>query len=107
MPNHLLIYVIVILNALCQLMLIWSLKKLGRRRLGYMAFAAALPLTAAVLMRILVYAGLIHGRVAEQTQVEHLLTRAMGIVLIAGPWLTTAAAVLCRRNRKVQEGALA
>jgi len=106
MPDHLLIYVIVILNALCQLMLLWSLKSLGRTRLGFMAFAAALPLTSAVIMRILVSAGLIHSRLAEQSHVEHLLTQAMGILLIAGPWLTTAAAVLYRRNRKVQEGAL-
>jgi hypothetical protein len=106
MPDHILIYVIVILNALCQLLLIWSLKMLGRRRFGFMAFAAALPLASALFMRILVSAGLIHGRLAEQSQVEHLLTQAVSILLIAGPWLTTAAAVLYRRNRKIQEGAL-
>jgi hypothetical protein len=72
-----------------------------------MAMAAAVPLATAVFMRILVYAGLIHGRVAEQSQVEHLITQFMGIVLIAAPWLTTAAAILYRSNRKVQDGALA
>lgn len=106
MPNHFLIYVIVILNALCQLMLIWSLKKLGSKRFGYMALAAALPFSSAVIMRILVYAGLIHARVAEQSSIEHFITQAMGILLIAGPWLVTAAAVF-RRTSRVQEGAVA
>jgi len=72
-----------------------------------MAFAAALPLTLALVMRVLVYAGLIHGRLAEQSQVEHLLTQAVSILLIAGPWLATAAAVLYRGNRKLREAALA
>jgi|SRR6185369_14239426 len=107
MPNHLLIYLIVVLNALCQLMLIWSLKALGSTRFRFMAIAAALPLTLAVIMRILVSAELIHGRLVEQSHVEHLLTQAAGILLVAGPWLVTAAAVLYRRNRKIREGALA
>jgi len=107
MPDHILIYVIVILNALCQIMLIWSLKTLGRRRLGFMAVAAVLPLASALFMRILVYAGLIHGRIAEQSLIEHLLTQAVSILLIAGPWLVTVTAVLYRKNRKAQETALA
>ncbi|BCS54261.1 hypothetical protein [Geobacter sp. SVR] len=107
MPNHLLIYAIVIMNALCQLMLIWSLKALGKTRITFMALATALPLMSAVIMRGLVATGLIHGRLAEQSQLEHLLTQAMGILLIAGPWLVTAAAVLYRRNRKIRECSMA
>jgi len=107
MQDHILIYVIVALNALCQLILIWSLKKLGKQRVFFMAAAGLLPLLTALFMRGLVATGLIHGHLVEQSQLEHIFTQAMGILLVAGPWLTTAAAVLFRRNRKVQEGALA
>ena len=107
MQDHILIYVIVALNALCQLILIWSLKKLGKQRVFFMAAAGLLPLLTALFMRGLVATGLIHGHLVEQSQLEHVFTQAMGILLVAGPWLATAAAVLFRRNRKVLESALA
>lgn len=107
MPDHILIYVIVILNALCQIMLIWSLKALGKNRITFMAIASALPLMSALIVRALVAAGVIHGRLTEQSQLEHLFTQAMGILLIAGPWLVTAAAVLYRKNRRIRDCSMA
>ncbi len=100
MQDHILIYFIVALNALCQLILIWSLKKLGKHRVFFMAAAGLLPLTAALFMRGLVAAGFIHGRLVEQSQLEHIFTQTMGVLLVAGPWLVTITAILYRRSGK-------
>jgi hypothetical protein len=105
--NHLLIYLIVLLNALSQIMLIWRLKSLGTSRFAYMGLAAALPLVLSAMVRTLVALGVINGRVADQSHLEHLLTQIMSILLIAGPWLTTAAAVMSSRGRKGRTLAIA
>jgi hypothetical protein len=97
MSDHVLIYLIVILNTLCQVMLIWRQKRVGNTRWLFIGIAVAVPLLLAVIMRTLVAGGMIHGHVAEQSNSEHLITKAMSIMLIAGPWLATMAAVL--RNR--------
>ena len=102
MQDHILIYVIVALNALCQLILIWSLKKLGKQRVFFMAAAGLLPLITALFMRGLVAAGLIHGHLVEQSQLEHVFTQAMGILLVAGPWLVTVTAIVYRKRGKFQ-----
>jgi ABC-type multidrug transport system permease subunit len=100
MYDHILIYVIVSLNALCQLMLIWRQKRINNVRWLFMAIAVALPLLTAVIMRTLVACGAINGHVAEQSRTEHLVTSTMSMLLIAGPWLVTFAAVFTTRARK-------
>jgi len=99
--NHILIYLIVLLNAFSQIMLIWRLKSLGTARFAFMGVAAALPLSLTAMMRILVALGVINGRIADQSHLEHFLTQTMSILLIAGPWLATAAAVMSSRGRKI------
>ncbi|NVN98345.1 MAG: hypothetical protein HXX17_03405 [Geobacteraceae bacterium] len=101
MQDHLLIYVIVVLNAFCQLLLIWSLKKLGNKRFHFMAAAILLPLFTAIFMRGMVATGLIHGHLADQSQFEQILTKVTGGLLVAAPWLTTLAAILYRRRMKI------
>lgn len=100
MPDHLLIYVIVVLNALCQLLLIWSLKKLGKKRYPFMAAAILLPLLTALFMRGMVATGIFHGHLADQSQFELIITKVTGAMLVASPWLTTVAAVIYRSKRK-------
>jgi hypothetical protein len=102
MPDHVLIYLIVLLNAFCQLMLIWSQKRMGTTRWFFMVFAVLIPLLAAVAMRALVAYGVINGHIAKQSRTEHLITNAMSILLIAGPWIMTLAAVLFNRSKKVR-----
>ncbi len=97
MSDHVLIYLIVILNTLCQVMLIWRQKRVGNTRWLFMGIAVAVPLLLVVIMRTLVAGGMIHGYVAEQSKTEHLVTTAMSIMLLAGPWLATTAAVLSNR----------
>jgi hypothetical protein len=99
MPNHLLIYVIVALNALCQAVLIFSLKKMGNRRFPYIGGALLLPVIIALAGRIMAAAGIINPHLVQQSQLEHLITQLMGVLLIAGPWLITAAAILHRRKQ--------
>src|SRR5512137_522343 len=102
MYDHILIYVIVLLNALCQTMLIWRLRRMKGTRLLFMGIAVALPLVSVAVMRALVAGGVVNGHVAEQSQMEHLVTSAMSMLLLAGPWLVTLAAILFNRNRKVE-----
>ena len=101
MSDHILIYVIVLLNMFCQLMLIWRLKHLERRRWNFLGAATLLPLLSVIAMRLMIAGGVINARLAEQSSLEHAITQAASILLIAGPWLTTAAAVLYNRGRKV------
>lgn len=96
MPDHLLIYVIIVLNVICQLLLIWSIKKLGERRYPFMAAAILLPLLTALFMRAMVASGVIHGHLADQSQLELIVTKGMGAMLVVTPWLTTIAAIFYR-----------
>lgn len=100
MYDHILIYVIVLLNALCQTVLIWRLRRMKGTRWLFMGIAVALPLLSVMIMRTLVTSGVINAHVAEQSRMEHLVTSAMSIQLMAGPWLVTLAAILFNRSRK-------
>lgn len=102
MHDHILIYVIVLLNTLCQLMLIWRLQRMQNTRWLFMGIAVAVPLVTVAVMRTLVTCGVINSHVADQSQTEHLVTNAMSILLVAGPWLVTVAAVLFNRSRKIR-----
>ncbi len=99
MPDQLFIYLIVVLNALTQLLLIRSLNfpRGGKRK--YYLFAIAIPLMVMLSMRLLIAGGMISGRVVDQSPIEQMITAAAGILLMAGPWLVTLAAILDKRRR--------
>jgi hypothetical protein len=44
-------------------------------------------------MRLLIASGTIHGLVAEQSPAEQYLTKGTSMLLIAGPWFVTFAAI--------------
>jgi hypothetical protein len=96
MHDHVLIYLIVALNALCQLMLIWRQKLAASVRWKYCCLAIAIPVVIMVSMRLMIASGTIHGRVAEQSLFEQYITKANSILLIAGPWLVTLAVLLAK-----------
>lgn len=100
MSDHILIYLIVLLNALCQIMLIWRLKHIGRSKSVFLFCAVLIPIVAALSMRLLVAKGIIHGHLNEQSRLEHLVTQAMSMLLISGPWLVTISAILSNKNGK-------
>lgn len=101
MSDHLLIYLIVLLNTLCQIMLIWRQREIEGTRWLFVGIAAGVPLFLTIVMRALVSGGVIHGHLVEQTAMERTLTQAMSILLLAGPWLVTIAAVFYNRSRKL------
>jgi hypothetical protein len=47
-------------------------------------------------MRLLIASGSIHGLVAEQSPVEQYLTKGTSMLLIAGPWFVTFAAIMAK-----------
>jgi len=96
MTDQLFIYLIVALNLTCQLMLIWRQKFTPAVRWKYISSAVAIPLVIMVSMRILIAGGMIHGHLSEQSSVEQYITKAMSILLIAGPWLVTIAAIMLK-----------
>ena len=100
MFDQVIIYLIVALNAFCQLMLIWRQKFPAGQRNRYCLWAVAIPLSLMLSMRLLIAAGLIHGRVAEQSHPEHILTTVTSMLLVAGPWFVTVAAVMARRRMR-------
>ena len=102
MPNHLLIYVIVALNSLCQAILIWRFKFQTSEKLVFCSLTVAVPLTIAVIMRTIVATGLLHSHVTEQAGIERIVTMAASMLLIGGPWIVTAAAVYYRQKQKQQ-----
>ncbi|MEI6207596.1 MAG: hypothetical protein WCP20_12510 [Desulfuromonadales bacterium] len=101
MSDHVLIYLIVILNALCQTMLIWRQKLEPRTRWQFCCLAIAIPLAIMVAMRFLIANGIIHGRVADQSLVEQYITKGTSVLLIAGPWLVTVVAIINRRRHRL------
>ncbi len=103
MPNHSLIYVIVILNAACQAMLIWRLKFDTRSKLKYCCLAVAVPLLIAIIMRLLVAVGVIHAQLSEQAALERAVTSLASMLLIAGPFMVTIAAFVFRRRQRIVE----
>jgi len=101
MPDQILIYLIVALNALCQLMLIWRQKLAPGLKWKYCCLAIAIPAMIMVSMRLFVAGGMIHGRVADQTVVERYITTVASILLLAGPWLVTFTTFFNRKRQSV------
>lgn len=100
MADELLIYVIVLFNALVQLALIHGLDiPVGNKR-KYYGLAVAIPVLVMASMRLSVYLGLIHGHVADQGFLERYATDVASVMLVAGPWLATLGALRCRYRRK-------
>ncbi|HIJ80075.1 MAG TPA: hypothetical protein HPP76_00030 [Desulfuromonadales bacterium] len=100
MPDHLLIYLIVLLNALSQSMLIWRLKLKHTIKWKFCCSAIAVPLILAGLVRLLIAQGIIHSRISEQSSFEHVVTSGLSMLLIGGPWLVTITAILVNRRLK-------
>jgi len=98
MPDHLLIYLIVFLNSLTQAMLVWRLKLAPAIKWTLCCSTVAVPLLLAVSMRLLIAQGVINARIADQSFIEHLITRGSSMLLIAGPWLVTIFAIVIRKK---------
>jgi len=104
MADTIFIYLIVALNTCCQIMLIWRQKLPVGDKKKYIGLAVGIPVLIMVSMRLLIANGTIHGHVAEQSPVELFITRSASILLIAGPWLVTLAAILTyRRSRALMK----
>jgi hypothetical protein len=93
-----LIYLIVALNIVVQLMLIGRLRFPSGGKRKYYAFAVAIPVLVLLSMRLLTASGLMQSRVAEQPPAEQFVTAAASILLMAGPWLATLAAILDKKR---------
>ena len=98
--NHLSIYLIVVLNAACHVMLIWRLKLDKLTRWKFCSLAFAVPLLIVITMRLMVALGLVHGRVAEQGGLERVITMLASMLLLAGPFIATGAAIVSGRKRR-------
>jgi len=94
------VYLIVFLNAVCHAMLIWRLKidKLAKWKFCGLSFG--MPLLIMMTMRLMVGVGLLHGRVAEQGLIERSVTMLASMLLIAGPFLATVAAIMFSRKSR-------
>jgi hypothetical protein len=99
MSDQVFIYLIVALNTIVQLMLIRSLNFPPGRKRKYYLFAIAIPVLVMLSMRLLIAGGMIHGRVADQSAIEQHITAAASILLMAGPWLVTLAAILDKQRK--------
>ena len=100
MSNNILIYVIVALNAACQVMLIWRMKLSRWTRWKFSSLAFGAPLLIVIVMRLMVAMGIVHRRMAEQVGIERLVTSLAGILLIAAPLIVTGAAIISRRKKQ-------
>jgi hypothetical protein len=99
MPDHVFIYLIVALNTLAQLMLIRSLNFPAGGKRKYYLLTVAIPLLVMLSVRLLIAVGILQGRVADQSTIEQHITTAASILLMAGPWLVTLAAILDKQRR--------
>jgi hypothetical protein len=99
MPDQTLIYLIVALNTWVQLMLIRSLNFPAGGKRKYYLIAVAIPVLVMLSTRLLIAAGMIHGRVADQSALEQYLTTAASILLLAGPWLVTLTAIFDKQRK--------
>jgi hypothetical protein len=99
MPDQLFIYLIVALNALVQLILIRSLNFPAGGKRKYYLLAVAIPLLVMLSVRLLIAVGVMHSRVADQSVLEQHATTAASVLLMAGPWLVTLAAILDKRRK--------
>jgi len=100
MSDDVFIYLIVALNMLGQLMLVRRLNFPVGGRWKYYAFAIGIPVVVMLSMRLLIAGGMIEGRVADQSPVENYITTAASILLVAGPWLVTLAAILGKKRKR-------
>ena len=102
------IYLIVALNTFVQLILIRSLNFPAGGKRKYYVFAIAIPVLIMLSTRLLIAVGMIHSRVADQSAIEQFITTAASILLMAGPWLSTLAAILDKQRKgwviKTQSG---
>jgi hypothetical protein len=62
--------------------------------------AIAIPLVIMVTTRLMIAGGVIHGSVAEQSLVEQYFTKGTSILLIAGPWFVTIAAIAAKMKTR-------
>jgi hypothetical protein len=99
MSDEVFIYLIVALNILVQLMLIRSLNFPPGERRKYYLLAVAIPVAMMLSMRLLIVAGLIHRRVADQSAIEQFMTNVASAMLMAAPWLVTLFAIVDRKRR--------
>ena len=100
MSDQITIYLIVALNIICQIMLIrrQTIAKNIKRNLCFLA--AAIPAFIMLTMRVLIVGEIISEQVVEQSSVEQFITKLASILLIAGPWMVTLAAIITKlRNR--------
>ena len=100
MPDHLLIYVIVFLNAFTQAMLIWRFKLAPAIKWKLCCSTVAVPLILAVIMRLLIAQGILPARIADQSFIEQLITKGASMMLIAGPWMVTIAVIIIRLKER-------
>ena len=98
MSDDLFIYVVVALNILVQLMLIHSLRFPPGGRRKYYLLAIGIPIAIMLSMRLLIVAGAIPGRVADQSMIEQLVTSLSGVLLMASPWLVTMFAIVDKKR---------
>jgi hypothetical protein len=99
MSDHVVIYLIVALNTFVQLLLIGRLNFPASGKRKYYLFAVAIPVIVMLSTRLLIAVGMIHNRVADQSAIEQYVTTAAGILLMAGPWLVTLAAILDKQRK--------
>jgi hypothetical protein len=100
MYDKVFIYLIVALNTGCQIMLIWRQKFPAGVKKNFCIYAVAIPVSVMLSMRLMIASGMIHGRVADQTPIEHYITTAASILLVAGPWLVTLAAIFSKKRQR-------
>jgi hypothetical protein len=100
MPDHLLIYVIVLLNALTQAMLIWRFKLEPAKKWKLCCSTVAVPLLLAITMRLLIAQGIIPAKITDQSFIEQLITKGSSMLLIAGPWMVTIAVTIIRLKER-------
>jgi len=98
------IYLIVFLNAACHILLIWRFKLDRAAKWKYASLTVAIPLAVMLTVRLMVGIGVIHGRVAEQAGLERFFTTLASVLLIAGPFLATGAAVVFARKNRLSAG---
>jgi hypothetical protein len=99
MPDHVFIYLIVALNMLTQVLLIRSLNFPAGGKRKYYVLAVAIPALVMLSMRLLIALGVINDRVADHSAIEQVITAAASILIIAGPWLVTLAAIFDKRRK--------
>ena len=104
LTNNMSIYLIVFLNAACHILLIWRLKLDRAAKWKYSSLTVVIPVAVMLTMRLMVGIGLVHVRVAEQPWFERIFTILGSVLLVAGPFLATGAAVVFFRKNSQPAG---